>query len=239
MRVLSFSETGSIRKNNEDRCLALPEYGLYAVADGMGGQLAGEVAAEMVLNQLSAAAYQLVDLDLKQREEWLIKTLKEANKNIYELACRDADKEGMGTTLTALVIQDNEAVIAHVGDSRAYLWRNGKLKPLTEDHSLVGELVRMGQITAEQADTHPQRHILVRAVGTAEEIRVDCFHCSVQAKDIFLLCTDGVSNTLSESEMAAELKGAESEEDLPERLKELIWERGAKDNFTALFCIVE
>lgn len=239
MRVLSFSETGNVRKHNEDRYLALPEVGLFAVADGMGGELAGEVAAQMALDQLVKNVSQLESLGQEQLGGWLERVLSEANRDVFELAGKDADKKGMGTTLTVLLTRGKSAWIAHVGDSRAYLWRDGSLLTLTEDHSLVGELVRLGQITAEQAETHPQRHLLVRAVGAADAVQIDSLNSEILPRDVFLLCTDGVSNSLNDAELAAELAYADSWENRMIRIQQKIWERGAKDNFTAVLCMVE
>ncbi|MDR3288521.1 MAG: Stp1/IreP family PP2C-type Ser/Thr phosphatase [Peptococcaceae bacterium] len=239
MRVLSFSETGAIRKKNEDRLLALPEYGLFAVADGMGGERAGEVAAQMALDYLNDRAGQLAAISEEKIEAWFVETFNAANQEILALARQDANKEGMGTTLTALLIREKMAVVAHVGDSRAYIWRKKQLLLLTEDHSLVGELLRLGEITEEEADVHPRKHILVRAIGVEQGVKVDTRRFDVQEKDAFLLCTDGVSNSLSHAELAEKLDSFEPKEEFMERLKDVIWERGAKDNFTALFCKME
>ena len=143
MKVLSFSETGCVRKNNEDSFLVLPQYGIYAVADGMGGHLAGEVSSRTALEVLSEAAPELERLDLDALESWVKNALIQANNRVFEASAASPDHEGMGTTLTVLVFKADQVVIAHVGDSRGYLWRGEKLVPLTVDHSLVEELVRM------------------------------------------------------------------------------------------------
>lgn len=239
MRVLSFSETGCVRKNNEDSLLALPQYNLYAVADGMGGHLAGEVAARTALEVLAEAAPDLEDLEGEAVLDWAKQALIQANNKVFEAATINPENEGMGTTLTLLVFKAHQVVIAHVGDSRGYLWREGKLIPLTVDHSLVEELVRMGQISPEEAEKHPQRHVLVRAVGASQEIQVDSSYLGCQANDFFLLCTDGFSNVISEQELIQELSQPECWEDRFERMRQLILDRGAPDNFTALGCIME
>jgi len=238
MKVLSFSETGSVRRHNEDRYLTLPDYGLYAVADGMGGELAGEIAAELALRQLESLAPALPELAPDEGEDWLLQAIKAANRVVFESA-QHPERQGMGTTLTTLLVRGHTAVVAHVGDSRAYLWRSGELIPLTQDHSLPGELVRLGQISPEEAEHHPQRHVLIRAVGTAAEVEVDCRRLEILPADTFLLCTDGVSNAVSEAELGEELARPVSWEERIERLRQLIWERGAKDNFTALCWIGE
>jgi PPM family protein phosphatase len=239
MRVLSFSETGCVRKNNEDSYLVLPEYGVYAVADGMGGHLAGEVASRTALDEFKNSAIQLAEIKDSELESWVKQILSRANRQVFQSSTRNPANEGMGTTLTVLVVREQKAVIAHVGDSRAYLWRDGNLIPLTVDHSLVGELVRLGQISPEEAETHPQRHVLVRAVGASWDIEVDSHDMEWISGDVFLLCTDGFSNVISEQELVDELLKPTSWEEHLEAMRQLILERGAPDNFTALCCISE
>ncbi|KLU64650.1 serine/threonine phosphatase stp [Desulfosporosinus acididurans] len=239
MRVLSFSEKGCIRKNNEDSFLVLPDHGIFAVADGMGGHRAGEVASSTALRELEKLAPQLKGLSDQDLEGWLVESFTQANRVVYKSSTTEPQNAGMGTTLTALLIRDTRALIAHAGDSRAYLWRQEELTPLTKDHSLVGELVRLGQISLEEAEKHPQRHVLMRAVGADQEIEVDCQAISLRSKDVFLLCTDGFSNMISDEELADEFSESGSWEERLERLRQLILERGAPDNFTALCCIME
>ncbi|WP_088187627.1 Stp1/IreP family PP2C-type Ser/Thr phosphatase [Desulfosporosinus sp. FKA] len=239
MRVLSFSEKGCIRKNNEDSFLVLPDHGIFAVADGMGGHRAGEVASSTALRELEKLAPQLKGLSDQDLEGWLVESFTQANRVVYKSSTTEPQNAGMGTTLTALLIRDTRALIAHAGDSRAYLWRQEELTPLTKDHSLVGELVRLGQISLEEAEKHPQRHVLMRAVGADQEIEVDCQAISLRSEDVFLLCTDGFSNMISDEELADEFSESGSWEERLERLRQLILERGAPDNFTALCCIME
>ena len=239
MRVLSFSEKGCIRKNNEDSFLVLPSQGLYAVADGMGGHRAGEVASSTALEELEKWAPRLVGLEDQALESGLTEAFVQANRVVYESSTTEPENAGMGTTLTVLLVRSNKVVIAHVGDSRAYLWRGEALTSLTIDHSLVGELVRLGQISLEEAEKHPQRHVLMRAVGADREIELDCRSMSLQTGDVFLLCTDGFSNMISNQELAEEFLVLGSWEERFERLRKLTLERGAPDNFTALCCILE
>lgn len=239
MKVLSFSETGCVRKNNEDALLVLSEVGLFAVADGMGGHLAGEVAARTALEVLSKTASELADFEGDEVEAWLNQALLQANHKVFESSTENPANEGMGTTLTALVLKGSQAVIAHVGDSRAYLCREGKLIPLTVDHSLVEELVRLGQISPEEAEKHPKRHVLVRAVGAAWDVDVDTHRWDWRHGDVFFLCTDGFSNVITDQELMTELTQAGSWEERMERMRQLILDRGAPDNFTALCCISE
>ena len=239
MRVLSFSEKGCIRKNNEDSFLVLPEEGLYAVADGMGGHRAGEVASSTALQELGKSVPQLVDLEDQALESGLTEAFVQANRVVYEASTTEPENAGMGTTLTVLLIRSKTVVIAHVGDSRAYLWRDEALTSLTVDHSLVGELLRLGQISPDEAEKHPQRHVLMRAVGADREIEVDCRSISLESRDVFLLCTDGFSNVISDQELAEEFLTLGSWEERLERLRKLTLDRGAPDNFTALCCFLE
>jgi len=239
MRVLSFSEKGCIRKNNEDSFLVLSAEGLYAVADGMGGHRAGEVASSVALHELEMWAPRLEGLDDHALENELTKAFIQANRVVHESSITEPENAGMGTTLTVLLIRNEKVVIAHVGDSRAYLWRNEMLTPLTMDHSLVGELVRLGQISLEEAKKHPQRNVLMRAIGADPAIEVDCRSIALQSNDVFLLCTDGFSNMISDEELTEEFLEPSSWEERLEKLRQLTLERGAPDNFTALCCIME
>jgi protein phosphatase len=182
---------------------------------------------------------QLVELKGQVLERGLTEAFWKANRVVNESSTKEPENAGMGTTLTVLLVRSKTAVIAHVGDSRAYLWRDGALTSLTVDHSLVGELVRLGQITPEEAEKHPQRHVLMRAVGTDQTIEVDCRSISLQTGDVFLLCTDGFSNVISDLELVKEFLEPCSWEDRFEKLRKLTLERGAPDNFTALCCILE
>lgn len=239
MRVLSYSETGLIRKNNEDAYLVLERQGLLAVADGMGGHLAGEIAARTALNELAKSAEGLDKLPEEEIENWLLRSLVQANRVVFESSSMYPDRRGMGTTLTALLIRPEKAVIGHVGDSRAYLWRSGQLLALTDDHTLVGELLRLGQISPEEAEKHPQRHMIMRAVGAAEEVDVDLRRIETKTGDVFLLCTDGLSNLVKEEELIDEFQSSGPWEEHLETLRQLVLERGAPDNFTVLCCILE
>ncbi len=240
MRVLSFSETGQVRKNNEDAFLVLSSYGLFAVADGMGGHQAGEVASGIAMSELEKLAPELDEITNDKLEAWLREVIAHANQVIYETSALHPENQGMGTTLTLLVLRRTQGFVAHIGDSRAYLWRDEELVRLTVDHSLTEELVRMGEITVEEAENHPQRHVLMRALGTSKQIKIDYQMCDLRPGDVFLLCTDGFSNLISDDELIEKFRQPEeSWEAHFEGLKRLILERGAPDNFTALCCIME
>lgn len=239
MKVLSFSETGCVRKNNEDAYLILPEYGVYAVADGMGGHLAGEVAARIAIEELKKEAPALREREGEELEKKVKEILLQANREVFESSTRNPDTEGMGTTFTVLVFRESQVILAHVGDSRAYLWRENQLHQLTQDHSLVNELLRLGEISREEAESHPKRHMLLRALGADWDLNVDTKIVDYQPGDVFFLCTDGVSNVISLDEIVEEFKKSCSWEEHLESLRKLIIQRGAPDNFTALCCITE
>lgn len=239
MKTLSIYETGCVRKNNEDCYLILPEAGLFAVADGMGGHNAGEIASKLAIEELKEKAAQLADINTKDVLRWMTETVEDANSKIFELSSRSSETMGMGTTLTALLIKDSKAVIGHIGDSRIYLWRDGNLSLLSEDHSMVNELVRLGQLSKDKARNHPHRNILSRALGVEKDIAIDCFQLEVQKGDVFILCTDGFSNVIDDEELVAELLASENWEQSLKKLKKSVLDRGAPDNFTVVCCILE
>ena len=190
-----FTDPGRKRRRNEDSFVIEPP--LFAVADGMGGAQAGEVAS-----RLAAAAFrEFHDADDLGPEERLVAIIQEANKRIYERAEGDAEVSGMGTTITAALVGGDGLVIGHVGDSRAYRLRGGHFEQLTDDHSLVADLVRSGRLTPEEADVHPQRSVITRALGTDPQVDVDTFTVAAEADDLFLLCSDGLTTMVDDVEI--------------------------------------
>ncbi len=190
------THTGLVRKSNEDSLFARPP--VFVVADGMGGAQAGEVASGTAVSAFEGYVPQA-----KSPEDELKRVIAGVNANIYELASSEASRSGMGTTLTAAVVRGNSVSIAHVGDSRAYLWRDGVLDQLTEDHSLVGEMVRSGQITPEEAEGHPQRSIITRALGVDSAVEIDTRALEWKPGDIILLCSDGLYSMVDDGTIAA------------------------------------
>jgi protein phosphatase len=222
------TDTGRQRSENEDSLFVRAP--IFVVADGMGGAQAGEVA--------SKAAADAFDRDLPEGspQAFLRETIEEANRRIHELARADPSKAGMGTTITAAIVdaQTEEVGIGHVGDSRAYRLRRGKLERLTRDHSLVEEMRRKGQITDAQAEDHPQRSIITRALGPEPEVEVDLQTVPAAPGDVFLLCSDGLTTMVSEERIAAVLSASTS---MREAVRTLIDEAngaGGRDNITAL-----
>src|SRR5512132_2388189 len=189
------TDAGRKRRRNEDSFVREPP--LFAVADGMGGAQAGEVAS-----RLAAAAFrEFHEADDLDPEERVAAIIQEANRSIYERARSDAQASGMGTTITAALVTGSSVAIGHVGDSRAYRLREGKLEQLTEDHSLVADLVRSGRLTPQEADAHPQRSVITRAVGTDPDVDVDAFTIEAEEGDVFLICSDGLSDMVEDEEI--------------------------------------
>ena len=229
-RAAGFTDTGRRRLRNEDAFICEPP--LFAVADGMGGARAGEVAARLAAGVLEEEA------GAETRGEEGVKALiVEANRRIWERALADPTTAGMGTTVTAALVDAERGTVAigHVGDSRAYLLRDGVLEQLTTDHSLVAELVESGVLTPEEAERHPQRSAITRALGTEPTVEVETFTVSGQEGDLFLLCSDGVTVMLSDEDVAAALETAEQD---PEAGAEAVVaaanERGGEDNITVV-----
>ena len=174
------SDTGRKRRHNEDSYVVQPP--LFAVADGMGGAQAGEVASK-----LAAGALEETDPAALSGPDKLVSLIQEANRRVYERASSDPATSGMGTTMTVALVEGNGVTIGHVGDSRAYVVRDGRLEQLTEDHSLVNELLKSGKLSPEEAEIHPQRSVITRAVGTDPDVDVDAFVVDASEGDILLL----------------------------------------------------
>lgn len=222
------TDTGRQRSENEDSLFVRAP--IFVVADGMGGAQAGEVA--------SKAAADSFDRDLPEGppEQFLRETIEEANRRIHELARADSSRAGMGTTITAAIVdaQAEEVGIGHVGDSRAYRLRRGRLERLTRDHSLVEEMRRKGQITDAQAEDHPQRSIITRALGPEPEVEVDLQTVPAAPGDVFLLCSDGLTTMISEERIAEVLAATGSMREAVRTLVDEANGAGGRDNITAL-----
>jgi PPM family protein phosphatase len=185
------SDTGKKRRRNEDSYVVAPP--LFAVADGMGGAQAGEVASK-----LAAAALEDTDSGSSSGQERVVSLIQEANRRVYARANTDPATSGMGTTMTVAIVEGKVVTIGHVGDSRAYLVRAGHLEQLTEDHSLVNELLKSGKLSPQEAETHPQRSVITRAVGTDPDVEVDAFTVDALEGDVFLLCSDGLTDMVDD-----------------------------------------
>jgi PPM family protein phosphatase len=221
------TDTGRQRHANEDAYFA--EAPVFAVADGMGGAQAGEVAS-----RIAADAFESADEGDEAPEHFLSRVVGAANERIHQLAEQDASRSGMGTTLTAALIGEDEVSFAHVGDSRAYVFRDGDLKRLTSDHSLVEELRRQGRLTEAQAEEHPQRSIITRALGPEPEVEVDTMTYPARPGDVFLLCSDGLTTMVPEARIARILERSRSLDSAVSRLIHEANEGGGRDNITAV-----
>jgi PPM family protein phosphatase len=230
--TIAKTDTGRQRRENEDCAFARAP--VFVVADGMGGAQAGEVAARIAVD---AFAHGLPDSG--SSEERLASRVQEANQRIWEQSRARREQAGMGTTLTAAYLDDSELAIAHVGDSRAYLFRDGSLRRLTQDHSLVDELVRRGKLTEEQAAEHPQRSIITRALGAEPTVEVDTWTYPVRPGDVLLLCSDGLTSMVPEERLEEILRGSM---DLKVAAQQLIDEAnaaGGRDNITVVLSRIE
>jgi protein phosphatase len=232
VRFGAATDIGRARGRNEDSYLA--QEPLFAVADGMGGHRGGDVASSLAIAALRRAA-ESGDASWSR----LIEEFQEANREVFERGNDQDDLHGMGTTLTAVCLTDTEARIAHVGDSRAYLLRDGSLHLLTEDHTLVERMVQAGQLTRTEARQHPQRSILTRALGVEEDLPVDEVTLPLRAGDRLLLCTDGLTSMIDEDAIRDVLLGEPNSQGACEELIDAANKAGGDDNITVVLLDVE
>jgi protein phosphatase len=222
------TQTGNVRRSNEDSYLMRSP--LFMVADGMGGAQAGEIASRMC-----AEAFAQADLIGPAATDVLRETIRVANSRILERSRSDPDAAGMGTTVTAAFMDEGGTIaFAHVGDSRAYLLRDGSLQRLSDDHSLVGELVRKGELSETDAEHHPQRSVITRALGTDESVEVDTFEVRAQDGDVFLLCSDGLNTMVPEPAIADIMAGGDAAAAIARDLVRAALAGGGEDNVTAI-----
>ncbi|MGH3006400.1 MAG: Stp1/IreP family PP2C-type Ser/Thr phosphatase [Gaiellaceae bacterium] len=227
------TDPGRKRRRNEDAFVLEPP--LFAVADGMGGAQAGEVAS-----RLAAAAFrEFHEVDELAPDERVRALVQEANRRIYDRARSDTGATGMGTTITAALLEGEQVTIGHVGDSRAYRLREAELEQLTEDHSLVADLMRSGRLTPEEAETHPQRSVITRALGTDPEVDVDTMSVEASPGDVFLLCSDGLTTMVADEQILELLAGASSLEEAAKALVKAANKGGGEDNVTVVLFTLE
>ncbi|MGH9840646.1 MAG: protein phosphatase 2C domain-containing protein [Blastocatellia bacterium] len=219
------------RASNEDNLLAMPERGLYLVADGVGGRLGGEVASRTVVEVFSRVFGQEHHEDLRKLIE---NTIDFCNQKVFEDARADPELDGMATTIALVAVEGKRAVVAHVGDSRVYRYDEKGLICLTEDHSEVGEAMRAGMLTAEQAAKHPRRNVISRAIGADVEIEPDFREIEIDVRASFILCTDGITRHITDDEIARLMRGGTRPQAICEKMKELCYTGGAEDNLTAI-----
>jgi protein phosphatase len=227
-RTAGLSDPGRRRRRNEDAYVLQPP--LFAVADGMGGAQAGEVASRLAIEALKEHG------SAGEGVERVAALVQAANRRIWERAGEDASAQGMGTTMTLALVEEAEVAIGHVGDSRAYRIRDGDVEQLTDDHSLVGELMRSGKLSPEEAEAHPQRSVITRALGTDPDVDVDTFSVDARPGDVFLICSDGLTTMVDEEAILEEVE--RNRGDLDGAAKALVRRAnkgGGEDNITVVF----
>jgi len=224
---VGLTDVGRQRQSNEDSFVDAPP--VFAVADGMGGARAGEVASRMAVEAFGNPPEEGTDPEAR-----LVAIARDANRRIYEMAHSDDAYAGMGTTLTAVVVSGQEVTVGHVGDSRLYRLRDGGLERLTTDHSLVEEYVRAGRLAPEEAESHPQKSIITRALGVEADVEVDTLTCNASDGDVYLICSDGLTGMVPEHEVAAILRERTSLEQAARALIDAANRAGGRDNITVV-----
>lgn len=237
MKVAFQTDVGQQRQNNQDYV------GFYTnkngaqfaiVADGMGGHLGGDVASEMAVSHIGYEFERTDDTDIESMVKWLIFELQKENKHILAKANQYDDLFGMGTTLVAVLISGANYLVANIGDSRVYRFRNNELRQLTEDHSLVNELVKQGELTEEAAKHHPQKNIITRTLGVSQDVDADVTIYEFEPDDYLLLCTDGLTNMVDDEQIKTTLMAPTSLEEKCAALIQQANDAGGLDNITAL-----
>ncbi len=226
-RIGAVTDPGRTRRHNEDAYVIEPP--LFAIADGMGGAQAGEVASRLATAALKEAGANCGG------ERRIADLIQEANRRVYDRSSSDPNTSGMGTTITVALVEDDRVSFGHVGDSRAYLIRNARMEQLTEDHSLVNELLKTGKLSREEAETHPQRSVITRALGTDPDVDVDTFSVQAETGDLFLLCSDGLTDMVPEDSILEVVE--RHREDIDGALRALVKAAnrgGGQDNITVV-----
>jgi protein phosphatase len=246
LRYAGKTDVGMKRKHNEDNFLLLPEQDLFVVADGMGGHNAGEVASAMAVETIASFFHESagdpeytwpVKSDPSQTEtvNRLVAAVKLANLRIYESQAADIQKKGMGTTVVAIVRDDQRVITAHAGDSRAYMLRNGELSQVTEDHSLLNNYKKIAKLTEEEISNFPHKNVIVRALGMKADVEVDTNEVRLAPGDSFLLCSDGLSGEVPDPDICRIVNEAGDDLDAAvDRLIKTACENGGKDNVTVI-----
>jgi PPM family protein phosphatase len=247
IEVAGETNVGMKRTHNEDNFSIIEESGLYIVADGMGGHASGEVASKMAVDSMkeffAATAndpertwpYKM-DRTKGYEENRLITGIKLANLRIYESAQRDPRQRGMGTTIVSLFAVEDGIYVAHVGDSRVYRIRDGSIEQLTEDHSLLNDYIKMKRLSPEEIANFPHKNVIVRALGMKDTVKVDTRYESPRERDLYLLCSDGLSGPISDDDMLEIVTGTNDLKTAASRLISRANENGGPDNITVVLC---
>lgn len=237
MKFTYGTDVGIVRSDNQDSVyseILAEECGLFIVADGMGGHLGGKTASSMAIDIISRTINEKFDVCLKSNEikRLLTGSVSEANSLIYKKSLTDPEFEGMGTTLVVMLISGNTMYTVSVGDSRAYVYNEGRMYQITNDHSLVADLVSKGVLSHEEAKLHPQKNVITRAVGSEEDVFSDYFETNLTSGNVVIACSDGLHNLLSDAEIARVI--SDDEENPANKLISLANERGGNDNITVI-----
>ena len=234
------TDVGLIRSGNEDNYIMVPERGIFVVADGIGGHAAGEIASEMAVQRISQDLGSFKGLGADDAAARMTRAIQAANAAIFDRTLAEHDKRGMGTTTTVLVLHaGNRYLIGQVGDSRAYLLREGRFHQLTKDHSYVQEQVDAGYLTPEQARTHPYANVITRCVGASGDVMPDIFSGTARPGDVFLLASDGLTGMIEDDGLQAILQTQGTPERWVDRMVAEANRRGGLDNITAIIVQVD
>ncbi|NLP30838.1 MAG: Stp1/IreP family PP2C-type Ser/Thr phosphatase [Clostridiales bacterium] len=230
------TDKGKLRQNNEDSLLCIEEHNFYMVADGVGGHNSGELASKLAVDYVRAYINNnpILVADDIYLKNYFLNCLKEVNTIIYDRASKTIEDQGMATTAALLYIRDNKAYVVNVGDSRAYLAREGQLLQITEDHTYVNELLKRGSISLEEAKDHPKRNMITRALGSEESIEPDFYKFDIYKGDIILLCTDGLYNEIDVNEINRLITNSTDTNTIAHKLVTRANEQGGKDNITVI-----
>ncbi|MDD6308114.1 MAG: Stp1/IreP family PP2C-type Ser/Thr phosphatase [Clostridia bacterium] len=237
IRFAAKTEIGMVRKMNQDFCIASEDKPpLFILCDGMGGHSSGDIASRSAAESMETyiRLQSVLDLDEEKVKRILFGAISYANKVVFSRAQTAEEYAGMGTTADVCLIDFDVLYIGHVGDSRVYLFRNGELKKLTQDHSLVAEMVQKGIITEQEASVHPDKNVITRAVGTNRQVKPDFISLEMEQDDMILMCSDGLSNMLTESEIKNMLISSPNLEEVVQNLVKKANQNGGTDNITAV-----
>lgn len=236
VKAIFMTDKGRVRQNNEDNggvFVNKDAQRLAVVADGMGGHRAGDVASAMTVSALQEMWEQTEGIQTAdEAEEWLRTHILNVNAKLFEHARTNTECDGMGTTIEAVIVTNLFTTVAHVGDSRSYILNTSGFKQLTEDHTLVNELVRTGQISEQDAEHHPRKNVILRALGTEQDVKIDVKTIMFEEEDYLLLCSDGLSNKVNKEDMMEVLQNNEALEEKASALIKMANENGGEDNIT-------
>ena len=245
IRASGITDVGLKREDNEDSYSKEDSLGLYVVADGMGGHLAGEVASRVAVEMINKSVRKWLEEEAREDElfgppdsslsligNYILSSIRMANRVVYEMALDNEEYHGMGTTVVILYVTPSLIIAANVGDSRIYMVRDGHLERLSKDHTIVSEQVEMGTMTEEEATTSPLRHILTKNLGSVEALEPDIFEIEPSDRDRFVLCSDGLTDLVSDDEIFEMTQKNKDPSNLCRKLVDTVLKRGAHDNAT-------